>query len=112
MKPSVPHHIGHARAEGVGRQGRDVLDDALRPHSSSSFVPFGQNQPISAIATGIAPHTTAQGVKIEPMNRTVVGDRREKRPDRRLGRGLARCPARASVTVRDQQLAVVDAQGR
>src|SRR3954447_2596599 len=37
-------------------------------HSSSSGVPLGQNHPVNVIATGIDPHTTAQGVKIEPRN--------------------------------------------
>ena len=43
----------------------------------------GQNQTVSAIATGTAPQTTAHGVKIEPMNSTVVATRRQERPDRR-----------------------------
>src|SRR3712207_7229080 len=45
---------GHAVAEAVIRQPRDVLDGAVF-HSSSSGAPFGQNQPISAMATGIEP---------------------------------------------------------
>ncbi len=32
----------------------------------------GQNQAISVIATGIEPHTTAHGVKIDEMNSTLV----------------------------------------
>ena len=35
-------------------------------------MPLGQNQPISAIATGIDPHTTAQGVKIDEISMMVV----------------------------------------
>ena len=91
-----PHR--HAGAPGVGRQGRDVLDDALRPHSSSSFEPFGQNQPTSAIATGIDPHTTAQGVKIEPTKRTETAIAASSGQIDGSGE-LSRMSARASVTV-------------
>jgi hypothetical protein len=52
-------------------QPRKVDREAL-PHDSSSGVPFGQNQPIKAMAIGIAPHTTAQGVKIDQMSIMVV----------------------------------------
>ena len=45
------------------RQCGKVLGDLLS-HDSSSGVPFGQNHPIKAMATGIEPHTTAQGLKI------------------------------------------------
>src|SRR4051794_36052524 len=41
-------------------------------HASSSGVPFGQNQPISATAIGIEPHTTAQGEKIDQISITLV----------------------------------------
>ena len=33
---------------------------------------MGQNQTVSAAAIGIAPHTTAQGLKMLPMNMTVT----------------------------------------
>ena len=33
---------------------------------------FGQNQPIRATVRGMLPHTTAQGVNMEPMNRIAV----------------------------------------
>jgi hypothetical protein len=35
-------------------------------------VPFGQNQPISAMAIGIEPHTTAHGEKIDQISITLV----------------------------------------
>src|SRR3954469_21190987 len=41
-------------------------------HASSSGHPFGQNQPIRVIATGIDPQTTAQGEKIDQMSRMAV----------------------------------------
>ena len=109
QKPSVPHHIGHAGAPGVGRQGRDVLDDALRPHSSSSFEPFGQNQPTSAIATGIDPHTTAQGVKIEPTNRTETAIAASSGQIDGSGELSRRSGARLGHR-RDEELAVVDGE--
>src|SRR4051812_35299793 len=54
------------RSESGRRQGRHILDRMLF-HFLSSGMSSGQNQPTSVIATGIEPHTTAQGVKIEPM---------------------------------------------
>src|SRR5207253_6025109 len=48
-----------------------VLGDLLS-HDSSSGVPFGQNQPIKAMATGIEPHTTAHGLKIDQISMIVV----------------------------------------
>ncbi len=35
-------------------------------------MPFGQNQPISVMAIGIEPHTTAQGEKIDQISMIVV----------------------------------------
>src|SRR3954463_13124828 len=37
-------------------------------HASSSRHPFGQNQPIRQMATGIDPQTTAQGEKIDQIS--------------------------------------------
>src|SRR4051812_45411125 len=59
------------RAETARRKFIDAADDGL-PHSSSSLLPVGQNQPISATAIGGVPQTTDQGVKIEPMKKMVV----------------------------------------
>src|SRR5204862_3113698 len=41
-------------------------------HDSSSLLPLGQNQPVSATAIGIVPQTIAQGVKMEPSKVTLV----------------------------------------
>ena len=41
-------------------------------HDSSSGVSLGQNHPISAMAIGIEPHTTAQGLKMDQISITVV----------------------------------------
>ena len=66
MKASVPHQVRLAVPMPCSGSSRQVGDDAVRcRHASSSGVPFGQNQPISATAIGTAPQTTAQGVKIE-----------------------------------------------
>src|SRR5436309_13511760 len=62
---------GRAGAETVTRQTGDVGDDA-RSHSSSSFMLFGQNQPISATAISALPHTAAKAEKIEAMKAIVV----------------------------------------
>src|SRR3954470_3248326 len=59
------------RAETASRQFIDAADDGLL-HSSSSLLPVGQNQPISATAIGGVPQTTAHGVKIEPIKNIVV----------------------------------------
>src|SRR4051812_1994485 len=59
------------RAETARRKFIDAANDGLL-HSSSSLLPVGQNQPISATAIGGVPQTTAQGVKIEPTRKTVV----------------------------------------
>jgi hypothetical protein len=53
------------------RQRGDVQNDAVF-HDSSSGVPFGQNQPIKAIATGIDPQITAQGEKIDQISMIEV----------------------------------------
>ena len=103
-----PHRA--ARAEGVGRQGRDVRDERCCLTPRPPVVPFGQNQPTSATATGIAPQTTAQGVKIEPMNRP-----RRRRSPRAAARSTGSAKSRAVSGsrvehVRDQHLALVDAQ--
>src|SRR5581483_7218207 len=60
---------GGAGAEAVGRQVAEI-GDRLLFHSSSSGVPFGQNQKISAMATGMLPQITAQPVKIEATKAT------------------------------------------
>src|SRR3954468_1612185 len=64
-KTERPPPYWTARSEPSRRQGRHILDRMLF-HFLSSGMSSGQNQPISVIATGIEPHTTAQGVKIEP----------------------------------------------
>ena len=51
---------------------RGKLFRNLLSHDSSSGVPFGQNQPIKAMATGIEPHTTAHGLKIDQISMIVV----------------------------------------
>jgi hypothetical protein len=53
------------------RQRGEIRDGAV-PHASSSGVPFGQNQPMSVTATGIEPHTTAHGEKIDQISITLV----------------------------------------
>ena len=59
---------------------------------------MGQNQKISAIATGIEPQTTAQGVKIDPMNSTVVN--RAETSGQMVGAGEgSRMSGSASITV-------------
>src|SRR4030095_5674704 len=58
-------------AKPMRGQFREIEYDGLF-HASSSGVPFGQNHPIRAIDTGIDPQTTAQGVKIDQINSTVV----------------------------------------
>ena len=65
----------------------------------------GQNQAVSATATGIVPHTTAHGVKIEPMNSIVVASARDERPEASASGTHRGGPACASSTVRDQHLA-------
>src|SRR5215204_526564 len=41
-------------------------------HLSSSVLGFGQNQPMRATASGMLPHTNAQGVNMEPTKRIAV----------------------------------------
>ena len=60
------------RAHAVQRQIAQVERRRAVSHDSSSGVPFGQNQPISATATGIEPQTTAHGVKIDQISITLV----------------------------------------
>ena len=78
-----------ARAKAMQRQFGKIGDDALL-HDSSSGVPLGQNQPISAIATGMEPQTTAHGVKIDQISITLVAIAVQKRPDRIARRSFAR----------------------
>src|SRR3954471_5270275 len=90
-----PHRTARAKS-GSGKLGY-VLDPAL-PHSSSSGVSFGQNHPTNAIATGIDPHTTAHGVKIDA--RKVAPTAIAARSGQIEGAGeLSRCCGKASVTV-------------
>src|SRR5207248_10364316 len=53
------------------RKCREIGDDPPS-HASSSGVPFGQNQPTNVTATGIGPHTTAHGEKIDQISMTLV----------------------------------------
>jgi hypothetical protein len=53
------------------RQSREIGDDTFL-HESSSGVPFGQNHPISVMAMGIDPQTTAHGEKIDQISITEV----------------------------------------
>ena len=80
---------------------RRSCDDALL-HESSSGVSLGQNQPISATATGIEPQTTAQGVKIEQTSMTLVAIAVTERPDRSARRGFPRFGSRLNQRADDQ----------
>ena len=125
ISPSVPHHIrlrcpkakvgsserrrdwiaGHACFGG--RRGLRSTATVLRRSPL-----LGQNQPISAMATGIAPQTTAHGVKIEPMNSTVVASAATNGQIVGLRRAARAMSGSASSTVRQQHLAHVGRAGR
>jgi hypothetical protein len=98
IMPSVPHHMMLRCEKRAGQR-----DDVQRAAQAASFMApspaparaplprLGQNHTDQREATGTVPHTTAHGVKIEPMNSTVVataaGRARAKAP------GTVRCRA-------------------
>src|SRR5829696_4806043 len=83
--------------EPVGGEARQIGDGSL-PHPSSSLLPFGQNQPISVIATSAPPQTTAHGLKIDATKVIPVAIAARKGQIDGSGEG-SRSSARASVTV-------------